>query len=182
MIIDYSENKTEVDKWIGLKGEQKYLQFAEILRRHNISITWQAISGLYRYDKRLLINIFKYLSFFEEFLRAQVWNTSMFGYKKLEDWYLNDAIDKVIELKSQIVFPGFSTDILIVNREYINYLRNRISHNKIMLGSKKEEKNLQELLLAFYLTLPESYRKGFISDINNCSIGLDIPQQIAITI
>lgn len=182
VIKDYTEHKEEIDKWIALKGEAKYLEFVAFLELNNVPIVWNSLSNTYRYDKRLLINIFKYMSFFEEFLRAQIWNVSKITYKKLESALLNDAIDKLIEMKDQICFQGFSINSLIENRDYINYLRNRISHNKIMLESEKEGKNLKELLFAFKITLPESYRNGFSFDINNCNKGLDIPQQIAINI
>jgi len=181
-IIDYAEHKEKIDKWISLKGETKYLKFVAFLKLSNEPITWKNLSNTYRYDKRLLINVFKYMSFFEEFLRAQIWNVSKITYKKLEATFLNNAIDKVIELKNRICFHGFSIDTLIENRDYINYLRNRISHNKIMLESEKEGKNLKELLLSFKITLPESYREKFSFDINSCNKGLDIPQQIVINI
>lgn len=181
-IIDYDVHKEEIDKWIALKGEAKYLKFVAILKANNVPVIWSSLSETYRYDKRLLINVFKYMSFFEEFLRAQIWNVSKITYNKLESALLNDAIDKVIELKDHICFQGFFINNLIENRGYINYLRNRISHNKIMLESEKEGRNLKELLFAFKITLPESYRNGFSSDINNCNKGLDIPQQIAINI
>jgi hypothetical protein len=66
-IIDYEQIKTKVDKWVELKGEAKYMQFVDILKAHNIPVTWQTLSDTYRYDKRLLINLFKYMSFLKSF-------------------------------------------------------------------------------------------------------------------
>lgn len=179
-IIDYATYSVEIEKWLALKGETKYMRFAGILKDCGTVIEWNTLKDTYRYDKRLLVNIFKYLSFFEEFLRAQVWNVSQVSYKKLESAFLADAIDEVITLKNKINYLGFSIDMLEKNRDIINYLRNRISHNKIVLESKKDGKMLKVLLITFKDTLPESYRKGFVSDINNCACKLNIPSCLLI--
>lgn len=75
-IVDYQEHKQEIDKWILLKGEKKYLEFIKVLKDQGLEITWKKLDDTFRYDKRLLINLFKYLSFFEDYLRAIVWNYS----------------------------------------------------------------------------------------------------------
>lgn len=181
-IVDYSEHKSEVDKWIRLKGEQKYLQFAGILKEHDQPVTWQNISELYRYDKRLLINLFKYLSFFEEYLRALVWNASETKYNTLSNSYLNDALDMVIELKDSVACEAGFMDSLIANRDYINGLRNRVSHNKIMLNYVKDGKTLGDMILLFKKTLPFDYQKGFASDINSCTRGLRICKDLIVSI
>ena len=173
-IVDYLDNKSEVDKWIRLKGEQKYLQFADILKEHEEPVTWQNISELYRYDKRLLINLFQYLSFFEEYLRALVWNASETEYKKLSERYLNDAVDLVIELKDSVDCEAGFMNNLIANRDYINGLRNRVSHNKIMLNYIKNEKTFRDMILLFKKSLPAEYQNGFAKDINSCAKGLRI--------
>lgn len=110
----------------------------------------------------------------------EVWNVSQVSYKKLESAYLADAIDKVITLKNKIHYLGFSIDTLAKNRDIINYLRNSISHNKIVLASNKDGKTLKDLLIAFKETLPESYQKGFASDINDCASKLNIPSCLII--
>lgn len=173
-IVDYSNHKSEIDKWIRLKGEQKYLQFAEILKIHGQPVTWQNISELYRYDKRLLINLFKYLSFFEEYLRALVWNASEEEYNTLSNGYLNDVMDMVIELKDSLACDASFMENLITNRVYINGLRNRVSHNKIMLNYVKDDKPIGDMILLFKNLLPDEYQKGFAEDINSCTKGLQL--------
>ena len=59
-VVDYIQNKKEVDKWIALKGECKYEEFANILEAKGISCNWSALDNLARYDKRLLINVTKH--------------------------------------------------------------------------------------------------------------------------
>lgn len=181
-IVDYSEHKSEVDKWIRLKGEQKYLQFADILKEHRQPVTWQNISELYRYDKRLLINLFQYLSFFEEYLRALVWNASEEKYNTLSNDYLKDAMDMVIELKDSVACETGFIDHLIANRDYINGLRNRVSHNKIMLNFIKNEKTLGDMILLFKESLPAEYQNGFAKDINSCTKGLQLSKKLILFI
>lgn len=173
-IIDYVAHSEEIEHWIALKGETKYMRFASIIKNCGTDIQWQILKDTYRYDKRLLINIFKYLSFFEEFLRAQIWNISQVVYKKLESAFLRDAVDAVIENKNNIHYEGFSVDLLAKNKDSINYLRNRISHNKIILESNKDGKTIKELLITFKETLPDSYKRGFVSDINKCINKLNV--------
>lgn len=180
LINDYDAHCTEIEKWIALKGEVKYLRFVTLLSTNKITVEWCVLRDLYRYDKRLLINLFKYLSFFEEFLRAQIWNISQANYKKLENSYLADAIDEIIKNKNLITTVGFSIDTLEKNQGIINYLRNRVSHNKIILESKKNGFTIKDLLVAFKETLPESYQLGFINDINKCASTLNIPEKLII--
>lgn len=56
------------------------------------------------------------------------------------------------------------------NIGYVNFLRNRVSHNKIILTSNSKGKNLGEILHIFYNCLPHDYRMGLKSDINIMSI------------
>jgi len=180
VIRDYDEHFPEIEKWLALKGEIKYLRFATLLNTNKITVEWCVLRDVYRYDKRLLINLFKYLSFFEEFLRAQIWNISQTNYKKLEKACLAKVIDEVIKYKSLIKTVDFSVDTLTKNRDLINYLRNRVSHNKIILESKKNGFTIKTLLTLFKETLPESYRHGFIADVNKCTDKLKLPICLAI--
>lgn len=179
-IIDYAAHSEEIEHWIALKGETKYMRFASIIKNCGTDIQWKTLKDTYRYDKRLLINIFKYLSFFEEFLRAQIWNISQVGYKKLENAFLSEAIDAVIEHKNNIHYGGFSVDLLAKNKDSIIYLRNRVSHNKMILESSKDSKTIKDLLIAFKETLPDGYKRGFVSDINKCINKLNIPTCLVI--
>lgn len=182
VIVDYMEHRSDVDKWVAIKGEQKYLRFANMLSENKLPVTWCNVSVLYRYDKRLLINIFKYMSFLEELLRALVWNISKIEYKELEKRYLKEVMDKVIKHKDKIALPGFSINVLEENYKYINYLRNQISHNKIVLECCMDNKGINDILLLFKNTLPDEYKRGFAKDINNCEKNLNIPDCLRIKI
>ena len=179
-IIDYDLHANEIKHWISLKGETKYMRFASLLKSNGIAVEWNVLKDTYRYDKRLIVNIFKYLSFFEEFLRAQIWNVSKTSYKKLEGAFLSKAIDEVVRLKEQIHYEGFSVERLSKNKELINHLRNCVSHNKIILETQKDKCGIKDILVAFMETLPEDYRRGFSFNINNCAKELNIPSDLII--
>ena len=181
-IIDYNENSEEIEKWLALKGETKYLRFADLLTKNDIPVKWQTLKDTYRYDKRLLVNVFKYLSFFEEFLRAQIWNINKPSYKKVEKSFLSEVIDEILAIKDKIDYRCFSIAALEQNNDKINYLRNRVAHNKIILESEKDGANIKEILNVFKNCLPESYQQGFVADINKCVLGLNIPVELRIDI
>ena len=123
-IVDYREHSDEIEKWLALKGETKYLRFAELLNKNGVPVKWEILKDTYRYDKRLLVNVFKYLSFFEEFLRAQIWNIAKADYKKVEGCFLLDVINEIISIKDKINYEGFSTAALEQSKDNINLLRN----------------------------------------------------------
>lgn len=181
-IIDYNFQKEDADYWLEIKGEQKYLEFVKLLEDTKIPIKWESLDALFRYDKRLLINCFKYLSFYEEFLRAQIWNISQVNYKRLENKCLLEVIEEVINLEGKIISNKFNLQCLKVNKIYINYLRNRVMHNKIILNSIKDKKGISEILTVFQDCLPESYKNGFTSDINDCCKGLNLDEKLIIKI
>ena len=179
-IIDYDFHAEEIEHWMAVKGETKYMCFVSLLKANGIAVEWSAVRDTYRYDKRLLVNIFKYLSFFEEFLRAQIWNVSQTSYKTLESAYIANAIEETIKIKEQINYDGFSIELLSQNKELIRHLRNCISHNKIILETQMPNCGIKEILVAFKETLPKTYQDGFCSDINKCAQGLNIPSCLII--
>ncbi|MDE5581785.1 MAG: hypothetical protein K2I95_10260 [Treponemataceae bacterium] len=181
-IIDYSEHSEEIEKWIALKGEIKYLRFAELLNKNGVPVKWETLKDTYRYDKRLLVNVFKYLSFFEEFLRAQIWNIDKESYEKIEKYGLLEVINEIISIKDKINYEGFSMTALEQSKEKINYLRNCVAHNKIILETEKDNAHIKDILNAFKNCLPESYQQNFSKAIKKCAYGLNIPDKLKISI
>ena len=107
-IIDYKKYAEEIEKWLVLKGEIKYMHFVALLKSKAVPVLWQTLKDTYRYDKRLLVNSFKYLSFFEEYLRALLWNSKERSYKKLEDESFKNIMQKVVDIKSNLTVKDFS--------------------------------------------------------------------------
>lgn len=178
-IVDYDANKEEADKWMNLKGIAKYEKFADILDKNNIKITWKFLDDLVRYDKRLLVNTFKYLSFYEDYLRALIWNIDKVDYNKLENSYLKEVIKEVLN-KEKLLNIDIDFDSLKNGKKVINSLRNRVSHNRIMLDFNLDVLNLKQALIYLKNVLPKKYQNGFIKDINNCVKRLNIAENIKI--
>ena len=65
-IIDYDENKKDILHWTKLKGEYRYFSIIEFLKGKNIKCTWNNVTNYIKYDKRILINSFKYIVFIEK--------------------------------------------------------------------------------------------------------------------
>lgn len=71
--IDYSASEEkEIDKYLILKGPDRYFEILEIYQRKvkDHRPTWREISSFYRYDKRICFLLLRYFSMFEEYLRA----------------------------------------------------------------------------------------------------------------
>ncbi len=127
-IVDYDANKEEADKWLNLKGVVKYEQFADLLDKNNIEVNWKNIDDLARCDKRLLEDTFKYLSFYEDYLRALIWNIDKVDYNKLENSYLKEVIKEVLN-EEKLLNIDIDFDSLKNGKNIINSLRNKVSHN-----------------------------------------------------
>ena len=69
-IIDYKEHEEEILHWVNLKGEYRYLTIIEFLKKKNIECTWNNVTYYIKYDKRILINSFKYIVFLEELYKS----------------------------------------------------------------------------------------------------------------
>ena len=178
-IIDYDVNQKEAEKWLNLKGIVKYEQFADILDKNNIEVNWKNLDDLVRYDKRLLVNTFKYLSFYEDYLRALIWNIDKVNYNQLESSYLKEVIETILK-KEKLLNIQIDFDSLKNGKKAINSLRNRVSHNKIMLDFNSNDVNLKQALIYLKNVLPKNYQNGFIKDINSCCKGLSVPENIKI--
>lgn len=170
-ISDYDENKDDIEYWFSIKCEQKYERFAELLKSKEEETTWANVKDLYRYDKRLIFNCFKYISFLEEYLRATIVRNSVnkdAKYKELQKSNLSDLINPIIELNDQGIFC-YDRSHLENDLHSVKTLRNFISHNKIVLETdyKSEITALRDLL-------PSNYTEGFERIISESSNGLSV--------
>lgn len=179
-IIDYGENHEQIEHWIEVKGEEKYNRFAEILAEKEIAVTWVNISHLFRYDKRLLVNNFRYFSFLEEYYRAIVIESSNNPTKKYED-VQEMTFGKLIEELLAINQPKLEKVLGMVNPkeplDRLRKLRNQIAHNKIMLDLKDLEKAISDVRKLLPLTYKESYTR----DMKRCVNGLNINEKLLIS-
>ena len=165
-ITDYEENREDIERWFSIKCPQKYRRFSQLLESNGEEPTWNRVRDLYRYDKRLIFNSFRYISFLEEYLRAMVVRSegdTEESYKKWQEKNLAHLIGPVSSIKG----PEYGKDLYRVKK-----LRNYISHNKIVL--ELEFKDIFDSLLR---CLPDTYRNGFVKDITTATKGLEVNEK-----
>ena len=170
-ISDYDENKEDIEKWFSIKCPEKYRRFAELLESNGENPTWKRVVDLYRYDKRLIFNCFRYLSFLEEYLRAIVvrHEEKEESYDEWQKKYMKDLEKEIIRLhKEELLFdnPYLEKDI-----DNVRELRNAVSHNKILL-----EEPLNEYIESLIRVLPETYRDKCRKDIVGCNKELNVSE------
>ena len=169
-IIDYEQNKEDIEHWVTLKGEYRYEEIIEFMKKENIKCTWKNVTNYIKYDKRILINSFKYIVVLEELLKS-----SIFKYKndfKIINKSFLHTLDKFESLGEKAKYDEIDINLLSKEKNSINSYRNSVVHNKILIGKSFNLKNLKQVLEIYKNILPKSYRDGFIKDINNCSKGL----------
>ena len=169
-VSDYGSNKEDIEKWFSIKCPEKYQRFAELLESRGSETTWRNIVDLYRYDKRLIFNVFRYVSFLEEYLRAIVVRNE--GDEGAYDRWQGETMwsleKKIVELHEE-GRSGIENDSLGKDIDNVRELRNIVSHNKILI-----EKPYKEYLDSLIRMLPEEYREGCLHDFDVCSSNLSI--------
>lgn len=172
-IIDYKENKDDILHWTTIKGEYRYSAIIDFLKSKGIECTWKNVTNYMRYDKRILVNSFKYIVLLEEVFKAFIYRHKQVKKRDLLRYGFSRALEEYIELGSQVSYDGIDVNFLRDNEATIEDFRNSVVHNKILLNRTfKGRLDLEKTLKVFCQALPDSYRAGFISDINKCSYNL----------
>lgn len=177
LIIDYDENIDEIKKWTYLKGEKKYLEFVKLFNNYNIPVKWKTLDDTFRYDKRLMFNIFRYISMFEDYIRALILNKTNRTFNDMNENYFLREMEIIINEK-QLFDGDLNTELLSQCYKDINVIRRTICHNKIILQIGDFKCKLTD----FMNVLPINYRENFKKEINNSSKGLALDEKIVITI
>ena len=166
-IIDYKENKQKIEHWVILKGEYRYETIINFLKEKSIDCTWNNVTCYIKYDKRILINSFKYIVFLEEFLKSALYNfNKKINVRNLE---FSNAVSQYLSLENKVEFDNMNIKLLAIKKESLIAFRNSVVHNKILLNKTFKNETLEQILKIFMQILPDSYKKGFIEDINSCS-------------
>lgn len=171
-IVDYKENKKDVQHWVKLKGEFRYEKIINFLKSKDIKCTWENISNYIRYDKRILINSFKYIVFLEELYKSLIFEYKKIDKEELLTFRFNKSLDEYLSIGDKANYDDIDLVIISKYKNPVIYFRNAIAHNKILLGSTFDDLNLEDVLKIFIKILPKSYRHGFVKDINECAYGL----------
>lgn len=201
IIFNSNAEYEEALKYIEIKGIAQYGRILNYCVDFSIKPTYIAISSLYRYDKRLRYNVYRYLGTVEEYIRAILGNnfendqqglikTDKFEkqYNKthsismaLEKLSFNELL-KLVFLNKNSFMKLFNIDNLSTNFNALRVLRNKVCHHNFLLIEKYEScvvdeftsRSLQDNLKNLKNFLPKQYIKGFIGDITKCSRGLDL--------
>ena len=172
-IIDYKENIEDILHWTTIKGEYRYCSIIEFLKSKGIECTWKNVTNYMRYDKRILVNSFKYIVLLEELFKAFIYKYKHVRRGELLRYGFSRAMEEYIELGFQASYDSIDVNYLQANEATIEDFRNSVVHNKILLNRTfKGKLDLEKALKVFCQALPDSYRAGFISDINKCSYNL----------
>ena len=169
-IVDYKDNFNDIEHWVALKGEFRYGSIIDFLKSKNIECNWKNITYYIKYDKRILINSFKYIVFLEEMYKSFIskYNKN----NKIQNMPFQQAYYEYLSLGEKATYDSVDLNVMNDYKKPINSFRNKVVHNCILLNQKFVGLSLEEVLEKFVKILPESYRNGFIRDINSCSKGL----------
>lgn len=171
-IIDYQQHKEDIEHWTLLKGDFRYERIISFMEGKGIACTWSNITNYIKYDKRILINSFRYLTFLEEFYKSILNRETNIPVGNIIRMEFRDTLEEYLKLENMINYDEMALDILASKKEAIIEFRNSVCHNKILLDRKFDGETLVQLLNVLLKVLPKSSRKGFAHDINGCSKGL----------
>ena len=171
-IKDYDIYKEEILHWINLKGEYRYKAIIDFMKQLNIECTWENVTAYIKYDKRLLINLFKYMVFLEEFYKSYIMKFKNYKSSTVLRYSFSKTLDEYLLIEDNIEYDDMNLISLKDNKKSLIELRNSIVHNKILLNHKYGGKTISEVLNVVISILPKTYRSGYIKDINNCKKGL----------
>ena len=178
-ITDYEKHKADIQHWFLLKGEYRYFKIIEFLEKEQIECSWENVTNYVKYDKRLLINSFKYLVFIEELFKSFINKFLDKPFEEVVEFGFRQSVDQFLSIGEKANYDDIDLKVLKKEKEVIIDFRNSVTHNKILLGRMFGEKdnkntNLEDTIKSFIKILPLSYREGFIKDINSCSRGLNL--------
>lgn len=176
-IIDYRDNEKDIIHWVKLKGEFRYQIIIDVMEKNNIPTTWKNLTNYVKYDKRLLINVFKYIVFLEEYFRSMLYKYKKINKDDLIKYEFRKTIHEFIKINNIELFDKIDLEILKEKVDSIIDFRNSVVHNKILIGQSFKGETLKNMIDIYTKILPESYRNGFISDICGCSKGLNIDEK-----
>lgn len=157
-LIISDEDKIRAEKAIKSKGVEKHILIKDKLLtwNENESIEYAKVASTYRYDKRIRIVLFKYISYLEEFYRAVIldnyinrvnqkfWVNELQSKLKEYNRNLNDALEH-IDFSSLLIqcqkLPKQKQEFCLFpkgkylkeNSIALKELRNAVMHNKFLL-------------------------------------------------
>lgn len=168
-IIDYDKYKEDIIHWVNLKGEYRYQAIIYFLKERKIELSWDNITYYIKYDKRILINSFKYIVFLEELYKSFIKKNKEISQGNLLRYEFGRALTEYLSIGEAAEYDDIDLILLKAEEKTIIEYRNSVVHNKILLNHTYNGKQIDEVLNILVKVLPKSYRDGFVKDINSCS-------------
>ena len=200
MIFSDEEEKQHCSKYLDLKGVAYHVLLINLIGlNEDGKIRYKLISDVYKYDKKIRNRLYKFLSAFEEQIRAFIANSFNHGLSTLQ---LGDSINRNLKNGSNIAFELEDLDFgqllqivekftkkdlkrmfpksdehVIDNLKAVKELRNAISHHRILLLYDEFEKcyvdgiEKRDLIsnIKNLVNLIDDYYKQFLIDAINGS-------------
>ena len=138
-ISDYIENEESILHWTQLKGTFRYEHIIEFLKSKNIETTWENVTNYIKYDKRLLINSFKYLIFLEELFKSFISKYKNAKQNELLRLHFIDSIEQFLDIGNEANYDGIDLETLSREKEALNELRNCVVHDKILINHSRSK-------------------------------------------
>lgn len=172
-ITDYNDHITDIKHWTTLKGEYRYEIIIRFLKSKKIECSWANVTYYIKYDKRLLINSFKYIVFLEELYKSFVIKNKEVKIDDLKKYGFSKALEEYLSIGDNANYDDIDLELLRKEKNAIVAFRNKVVHNKVLLDLNYScQKSLESILNIFVKILPKSYREGFIKEINSSAKGI----------
>jgi hypothetical protein len=125
LLADGEENKAEIIKYLSLKGIDRYMLVYDMLKKKDLSITWKNLTTVYIYDKRLTYLLQRYMTFFEEYVRANICNRF-----------------QIDEIKESNIREMFISKGIVINNKIINSILSILENDNKSLFQILEDSTL----------------------------------------
>ena len=112
-IIDYNQHEQEICHWVNLKGEYRYRAIVEFLKKKNIICSWNNVTYYIKYDKRILINSFKYIVFLEELYKSFIKQNKDVKQSTLLSYEFGRALDEYLSIGDKANYDDIDLKLLI---------------------------------------------------------------------
>ena len=120
-IIDYKDNESDILHWVQLKGEYRYHSIIDFLYKEGIECSWKNITNYIKYDKRLLINSFKYIVFLEELFKSFVIQYLEIKQSIVIKYSFSTVLDKYLSIGEKANYDGI--DLLQISTLYVTKIK-----------------------------------------------------------
>lgn len=174
------KNQAEIDSYNKYK-ELKGIEYHQYIANYLNTDEYSKIAGVIQYDLRLKYILYRYICFFEEYIRAVIMNCNIRDIEFFLKENVNMSEAQNIYFKYLNKIEACYPDRPIISRsdfDGIRELRNQISHFKpIILDNILENQTNINLL---YKNLTKNYQANFKNEIIMCGSEPNLVEQVKI--